>query len=223
MTTWDSPCDYGPIGSTCGKTASVVEKGSPRCRAHTALKLKAIAEKGKLVIAKSERRQKAAERQEKATEKWFAAISRGAKELRKQEKPDLFVGISGRKRAFHLCQLCGRDTESGKPEKAPELRYCRLHMPANVALKRTELLDGMAKRALSKTNGSRFRGCRATAYAKVASSVSSESRCATTSTRCWDESRRWEVARVRCRTKLLDRRGSTQAQAPRREDRAPSP
>jgi len=212
--TWNSPCNY----EACGKHASIIEKGNPRCRLHTAERIKAkFAEE-----AKQTRIRKAEERRKKDAASYAKSLEKALKKARTEVNPNLFVGISGRKRAFNLCQRCNAKTESGLSEKDPARRFCTPHMPSTRALQRAELAAGYSKAAFCISNGVRARVCRAPSL-PLSGQVDGAlpRKCSMTEPQCFDASRKWAIARIRCRTKQP--KSPVLAPTRRPEDRAASP
>ncbi len=244
---WTTACSHVlPNGNPCRVPAVVYEDEKPWCQLHTAVKRAAflvraakVAEKKAAIASRAgakaavkarkakriaDEREKAKLKREEDARKFFEEVEKTAEKERFSGKAsDLFIGISGRKRAFDLCRRCNRSTQSGQPEEMPALRYCHEHMPLNVAIRQAELAAGRAVSATCHYNGYRFKGCYVPkswlrAYAKV---TSLGIVCSNTTTRCFDESRRWEVIRIRCRTKFPKSPGLAPAARP--EDRAASP
>jgi hypothetical protein len=207
---WTSPCNY----EGCGKHASIIEKGNPRCRRHTAERVKVLlAEK-----AKQERILKAEVQRKRDIADYAKGLEKALRQARSGAKSSSFVGISGRKRAFNLCSRCGAKTESGLSERDPALRFCTPHMPSTVAIQRAELSVGYAKASLCVSNG-RARECRG--HIRLSGQVCETlpRKCLLTTHQCFDASRKWAIVRIRCRTKFP----KNPALAPRPEARAASP
>lgn len=206
---WSAVCNHSfDSRKTCRCPATVIENGKPLCQWHTALqlesaklRLEAIAQaKKEKAIHKSKVHEKAQRAREKAAKKFFAAVEKqSAKDRLRPIPKESFLGISGRRRAYNLCQRCNRLTESGKSESSELLRFCFEHMPLNIAIRNAEMAAGRIIKGASRSNGSKFRGCFSpeTTYAEVCAQFNVM--CLLVTTKCLDELRKWEIARIRCR------------------------
>ncbi len=211
--TWSSTCDY----ADCGKVASIIEKGNPRCRSHTASGLKLIAAKE----AKQESIAKAEVRRLKAVAEYEKGFKKATANARMGVKSNVFVGISGRKRAFYLCSRCSSNTESGLAEKDPALRFCSLHMPSNIALRRAELGAGYRQAARCVSNGIRARQCKTRRVPVGLDCRALPRKCHLITHECFNAYRKWAIVRIRCCTWFDKRTGSAPALRP--EEHAPRP